>query len=119
MKGAALNEKEHQPAQRALSLSLMQFLLGGDPDVGSDSLSRQPSGDSISSSRQWTAEIALRGQWEVVVNLCAEWKLLAALEARLAMPGFAPPLEAAAALTRRTQPAFVQTMLCVRAGSIA
>jgi hypothetical protein len=119
VKGAALNEKEHQPAQRALSLSVMQFLLGGDPDVRSDSPSRQPSGESISSFPRWTAEIELRGQWEVVLNLCAEWKLLAALDARLAMSAVAPPPEAAAALARRTQPAFVQTMLCVRAGSIA
>jgi len=100
-------------------LSLMQFLLGGDPDVRSDSQSRQPSGDSISSSRQWTAEIALRGQWELVLNLCAEWKLLAALDARLAMLGVAPAPETAAALAQRTQPAFVQTMLCVRAGIVA
>ncbi len=57
--------------------------------------------------------------WRALLDLCQRWKLLAALEARLSALGVTPPETEVAELARRTQPAFVQTMLCVRAGAIA
>ena len=70
-------------------------------------------------SRQAAEGIASRGQWQDVVDLCGQWKLLPALESRVATLGIALPSAERAALSARTQPAFVQTMLCVRSGMTA
>jgi hypothetical protein len=70
-------------------------------------------------SRRAAERIESSGSWHQLFDLCQQWKLLAALEARLAAIGITPPEAEAAELARRTQPAFVQTMLCVRAGVIA
>jgi hypothetical protein len=65
------------------------------------------------------AEIGRRGHWQPVVELCGDWKLLASLEARLERRGIALPEMERRRMAERTQPAFVQTMLCLRAGAMA
>jgi hypothetical protein len=70
-------------------------------------------------SRQAADAIASRGEWPALFDLCGQWKLLAGLEVRLSGLGIALPDAERAELARRTQPAFVQTMLCVRSGAIA
>lgn len=87
---------------RQLSLHAMRLLVCADAE-----------------SRVAAEQIAAAGLWVPLFDLCQQWKLLAALEARLAALSIAPPEAERAELARRTQPAFVQTMLCVRAGVIA
>jgi hypothetical protein len=70
-------------------------------------------------SRQVAAAITTRGEWPAFFDLCAQWKILAGLETRLSALGIALPAHERTELARRTQPAFVQTMLCVRSGAIA
>jgi hypothetical protein len=70
-------------------------------------------------ARRAAAEIASRGQFRALLELCGQWKLLAGLEARLKSLNVALPEAERAELAQRTQPAFVQTMLCLRAGAIA
>jgi len=70
-------------------------------------------------SRQAAGEIASLGEWPALFDLCGQWKLLAGLEARIAALGIALAEAERAELSRRTQPAFLQTMLCIRAGAIA
>jgi hypothetical protein len=70
-------------------------------------------------SGQAANAIMSRGEWPAFFDLCAQWKLLAGLESRIAILGIALPAPERAELSRRTQPAFVQTMLCVRSGAIA
>jgi hypothetical protein len=70
-------------------------------------------------SRQAAETIAAIDEWHALVDLCARWKLLPALEARLAALGLAIPAEERAELSRQTVPAFVQSTLCVRAGATA
>jgi len=70
-------------------------------------------------SRHTANGIASRGEWSAFFDLCGRWKLLAGLEARLSTLGIALPGPERSELARRTQPAFVQTMLCVRSGTIA
>jgi len=64
-------------------------------------------------------DIASRGEWATLFDLCGRWKLLASLEARLPGLGVKLPDPERAELARRTQPAFVQTMLCARSGAMA
>jgi hypothetical protein len=70
-------------------------------------------------ARQAAEAIASRGEWIALFDLCGRWKLLAGLEVRISGLGIALPDAERAELARRTQPAFVQTMLCVRSGAIA
>ncbi len=70
-------------------------------------------------ARLTAEEIVSRGQFMALVDLCGRWKLLAGLEARLAGLGVKLPEAECAQLAQRTQPAFVQTMLCLRAGTTA
>jgi hypothetical protein len=70
-------------------------------------------------SKHAAEEIASSNQWQDVLDLCGQWKLLSALETRLAALGISLPEPERAELSKRTQPAFIQTMLCVRAGVMA
>lgn len=72
-----------------------------------------------SKARLAAKELDSPAEWRAVLDLCQGWKLLAALDSRLADLHIHPPEAEQAELARRTQPAFVQTMLCVRAGAIA
>jgi hypothetical protein len=85
-----------------LRQAVMRLMVCGDPQ-----------------SRQAAEEIASREQWHDLLDQCSQWKLLSSLEARLDGLRIALPEAERAELGRRTQPAFVQTMLCVRAGVIA
>ncbi len=80
----------------------MQFLVCGDEE-----------------SRHAADAITSRDEWTAFFDLCERWKLLAGLEARLSKLGVTLPGPAQSELARRTPPAFVQTMLCVRSGTIA
>jgi len=70
-------------------------------------------------SRNSADEITSLSAWPALFDLCGAWKLLASLEARIAALGISLPAADRAELSRRTQPAFLQTMLCVRAGATA
>lgn len=72
-----------------------------------------------SESRQAAEEITALGEWPALFDLCGQWKLLAGLEARIAALGVSLPETVRADLSCRTQPAFLQTMLCIRAGATA
>jgi hypothetical protein len=70
-------------------------------------------------ARDIAVEIGRSGQWQALVELCGDWKLLASLEARLGRLDVALPETERRRMAERTQPAFVQTMLCLRAGAMA
>jgi hypothetical protein len=89
-------------AERELPLRAMQMLLCGDTQ-----------------SLQAAQAIAASGQWGELVDLCATWKLLPALESRIAQLRCQVPADECAELGRRTALAFVQSTLCVRAGIAA
>jgi hypothetical protein len=91
----------HSPETR-LHQELMRLMVGSD---------RQ--------SQNSAEQITSLGEWTVLFDLCAQWKLLAGLEARIAALGISLPDADHADLSRRTQPAFLQTMLCIRAGATA
>jgi hypothetical protein len=65
------------------------------------------------------SEIEAGGEWPAVLRLCARWKVLPAVAARLAALGRSMPPTEADELRRGTAAQFIRTSLCLRAGSEA
>lgn len=70
-------------------------------------------------SRRVAEDAASAGRWRDLFDLCETWKVLSALEMRIVALGIVLRPAERAELSRSTQPAFVQSMLCLRAGATA